>query len=261
MESFDYLKSFYEAKDEDARLLTKRGNVEFQTTVRYIEKYLKRGMRVLEIGAGTGRYSHYFARRGYAVDAVELIPHNVELFKEHTASGENVTVSQGDARDLSRYPDETFDITLSLGPMYHLYTAADKEKAMAEAIRVTKKGGLLFVAYCMNEPTIVQYCFVKNQWKPTMERGMLDADFHCLSSPAEIFELYRTEDILALTAGLPVERLHLVATDLFTHYIPLAVENMDEETYAQYLRYHFAVCERADLLGVSNHTLDVLQKR
>lgn len=58
-----------------------------------------------------------------------------------------------------------------------------------------------------------------------------------------------------------MERLHLVATDLFTHYIPLAVESMDEETYACYLQYHFAVCERADLLGVSNHTLDILQKR
>lgn len=174
MESFDYLKSFYEAKDEDVRLLTRRGNVEFQTTVRYIEKYLKKGMRVLEIGAGTGRYSHYFARCGYTVDAVELIPHNVDVFRKNTEAEENVTVSQGDARDLSRYPDETFDITLSLGPMYHLYTDADKEKALAEAIRVTKKGGLLFVAYCMNEPTIIQYCFVKKQWRSTMERGMLD---------------------------------------------------------------------------------------
>ena len=55
METFDYLKTFYEAKDEDTRLLSKRGNVEFQTTVRYVEKYLKKGMKILEIGAGTGR--------------------------------------------------------------------------------------------------------------------------------------------------------------------------------------------------------------
>lgn len=260
METFDYLKTFYEAKDEDTRLLSKRGNVEFRTTVRYVEKYLKRGMKILEIGAGTGRYSHYFARFGYTVRAVELIPHNIEVFREKTAVGEDIEIIQGNAIDLSYYADESFDITLSLGPMYHLYTEEDKKRALAEAYRVTKKGGLIFTAYCMNEPTVIQYCFVKDQLKPTMARGMLDEKFHCLSSPAEIFELYRTEDITALTAPFAAERLHLVATDLFTHYIPMVVENMDEETYALYLKYHFSVCERGDLIGISNHTLDILRK-
>ena len=260
MGTFDYLKTFYEMKDEDVRLLSRRGNVEFRTTVRYVEKYLKKGMKILEIGAGTGRYSHYFARLGYTVRAVELIPHNIEVFREKTDVGEDIEIIEGNAIDLSYYPDESFDITLSLGPMYHLYTEEDKKRALAEAYRVTKKGGLIFTAYCMNEPTVIQYCFVKNQLKPTMARGMLDEHFHCLSSPAEIFELYRTEDITALTSSLAAERLHLVATDLFTHYIPTVVENMDEETYALYLQYHFAVCERADLVGISNHTLDVLRK-
>ena len=73
METNSYIIDFYNQYDEDSRLAVKHGTVEFLTTMRYIQKYLKPGDRVLEIGAGTGRYSHQLARRGYAVDAVELV--------------------------------------------------------------------------------------------------------------------------------------------------------------------------------------------
>lgn len=62
-----------------------------------------------------------------------------------------VRLIQGNAMYLSAYADETFDITLSLGPMYHLFDEKSKRKALEEAIRVTKKNGMIFIAYCMNE--------------------------------------------------------------------------------------------------------------
>ena len=62
-------------------------------------------MRILEIGAGTGRYSHYFARKGYTVDAVELVERNIVSFKEKTLPTENVTIVQGDAVNLSMLKD------------------------------------------------------------------------------------------------------------------------------------------------------------
>ena len=77
METLNALTQFYSQYDEDGRLLSKHGRVEFLTTMRYIEKYLRPGMRVLEIGAGTGRYSHTLARQGYPVDAVELVQRNI----------------------------------------------------------------------------------------------------------------------------------------------------------------------------------------
>ena len=83
MSTFDYLNEYYNTHDEDVRLSPKRGQVEFLTTVRYIGKYLKAGMKILEIGAGTGRYSHYFARAGYVVDAVELIPVSYTHLRAH----------------------------------------------------------------------------------------------------------------------------------------------------------------------------------
>lgn len=89
--------------DEEARLLSRHGNVEFLTTVKYVEDYLKENMRIIEIGAGTGRYSHYFAQKGYEVDAVELVEHNIKVFKMKTKPCEKITIRQGNALDLSDY--------------------------------------------------------------------------------------------------------------------------------------------------------------
>ena len=161
MNTFNYLNEYYNTHDEDARLSPKRGQVEFLTTVRSIGKYLKAGMKILEIGAGTGRYSHYFARQGYEVDAVELVPHNIEIFRGNTLPDEKITVAEGNATDLSAYADHAYDITLLLGPMYHLFTEEEKKRALSEAVRVTKPGGILFVAYCMNDATVIQYGFMR----------------------------------------------------------------------------------------------------
>ncbi len=79
MKTNQYLIDFYNNFDENNRLVLKHGTVEFLTTMRYIEKYIRPGARVLEIGAGTGRYSHALARQGYAIDAVELVEHKSNL--------------------------------------------------------------------------------------------------------------------------------------------------------------------------------------
>ena len=121
----NHLVDFYNRIDEDSRLLSKHGRIEFLTTTKYIEKYLKDGMKIMEIGAATGRYSHYFAQKGFEVDAVELIEHNIEIFKSKTQPNEKISIRQGNAINLSEYPDESYDITLLLGPMYHLYTVEE----------------------------------------------------------------------------------------------------------------------------------------
>ena len=120
MERLEALKNYYETHNEDIRLESRHGMVEFLTTIHYIQKYLKQNMNILEIGAGTGKYSHYFARKGYNVDAIELITQNIEIFKKNTEACENISIQQGDAINLENIPSEKYDITLLLGPMYHL---------------------------------------------------------------------------------------------------------------------------------------------
>lgn len=261
METLKLLTEHYSHYDEDGRLRTQHGMVEFLTTMRYIGKYLKPGMRVLEIGAGTGRYSHALAQKGYQVDAVELVQYNIEIFKQNTQPGERVTIRQGNAKDLHMFDDGTYDITLLLGPMYHLFTVEDQHRALAEAIRVTKRGGVIFAAYCGNDATMVQYCFGRGMLREKRYQELVDpVTFKASSDPAELFELYRKEDIDALMSPFAVTRLHYVGTDMATNYMRDKVDAMEEELFDMYLRYHFSICERSDLVGASHHILDVFRK-
>lgn len=261
METLKALTDFYKNYDEEGRLLSRHGQVEFLTTMRYIAKYLQPGMRILEIGAATGRYSHTLARQGYRVDAVELVQHNIDIFETLTQPGENVTIRQGNAKDLRFFADDTFDMTLLLGPMYHLFTVEEQLQALSEAIRVTKKGGIIMAAYCGNDATMVQYCFGRGMLKEQRYRDLVDFDtFKAASDPAELFELYRIEDIDALMANFPVQRLHFVGTDMATNYMRPVVDEMEDDFFALFLQYHFTICERSDMVGVSHHFLDIFRK-
>lgn len=260
--TFDLLNGYYTAYDEEGRLASRHGSVEFLTTVRYIERYLRPGMKILEIGAATGRYSHYFARRGYEVDAVELIPHNIELFRENTQDGENVRIFEGNAVDLSMFADDTYDIVLLLGPMYHLFTDEDRTAALSEAVRVTKPGGVMMTAYCMNEGTVINYLFGKHKIFDESLQGLIDHEtFKLASTPEQLFVLWRQEDIRKFTDRLPAERLHFVGTDMYTKYFEDMVDGLDDAEFEQYMNYHFIICERADMVGISHHTLDILRKK
>ena len=258
-----YLEEYYNSYNEEGRLLSQHGQVEYLTTMKYIRECLSEISEptILEVGAGTGRYSVTLAKQGYQVTAVELIPHNLELLKSKLDGSEPVTAIQGNALDLSVFSNASFSLTMLLGPMYHLYTREDKVKALAEAVRVTKPGGYILVAYCMNEPTVIQYVFGLNHLHEVMELNMITPDWHCISEPKEIFELVRTEDIASLDAEFPVERIKLIATDGATNYKREFIDAMDEETFTKWMEYHFSICERQDLIGASHHTLDILKKK
>lgn len=252
---------FYENYNEEGRLTTRQGHVEFMTTMHFIERYLRPGCRILEVGAATGRYSLTLARMGFRVDAVELVQHNIDIFRSNTREGENVTIRQGNALDLGMFGDDTFDLTLILGPMYHLFEEADRKQALKEAVRVTKKGGVIFASYCMIDACILRFAFAQNEMHTLVDGNRIDlSDFTMLRNKLDYFCLDRRESIDALRQGLGVKQLHFVASDGYAKHMEESLSQMDEETYRLYLKYHLATCERSDLVGISHHTIDIFQK-
>ena len=238
-----FLEQYYNNYDEEGRLLSRHGQVEYLTTMKYISACLS-GMvepKILEVGAGTGRYSVTLAKQGYQVTAVELVAHNLEILRSKLDGTEPILALQGNALDLSTFLDASFDLTMLLGPMYHLYTKTDKLQALSEAVRVTKPGGYILVAYCMNDPTVVQYVFGMNKLREVMGLHMLTPDWHCVSEPKDLFEMVRTEEIAALDAEFPVERVKLIATDGATNYKREYIDAMDDATFEKWMEYHFAV--------------------
>lgn len=261
----NHLENYYTNYDEEGRLLSKHGQVEYRTTMKYIHEMMRDNgkKKILEVGAGTGRYSIALAIEGHEVDALEYTEHNLELMNAKIAEEglTNIRTHHGTALDLSRFADESFDITLVLGPMYHLYTKEDKCKAMGEAIRVTKKEGYIFVAYCMNEATMLQYVFGKGNLQYCLENQMLTEDFNCISEEKDLFELVRLEAINELNGQFSeIERVKIVAADGATNYMRECIDTMDDATFELWMKYHFTICERMDLIGATHHSLDILKK-
>ncbi|MGN1182086.1 MAG: class I SAM-dependent methyltransferase [Faecalibacillus sp.] len=251
------LEEYYGKFCEDKRLTRKHGQVEFRTSMKYIHDYLKAGDRILDIGAGTGRYSVALSNEGYEVDAIELVKYNLGMLK---AKKSKVRAYQGSALDLSRYDDETFDMTLLFGPMYHLFTREDRIKALSEAKRVTKTNGLILVAYVMNDYSVLVHGFRDGYIKESIIKGKIDKDFHTQTSVEDLYSYVRIEDINSFNEEVKLERIKIIAADGPADYMRPILNKMDDETFELFMQYHLSTCERADLIGASSHTLDILKK-
>ncbi len=253
------LEKYYNKFNEDKRLLSRHGQVEFITSMKYIHECLQ-GMEnpaILDIGAGTGRYSVALAQEGYDVTAVELVKYNLGILKKKQST---VKAYQGNALNLKRFSDESFDVTLLFGPMYHLYTFEDKVKALNEAKRVTKKGGRILVAYCMNEYCVLTYAFKENHIKECLKEHRLTEDFHSIAEEKHLYDYVRLEDINLLNEATGLERVKIISPDGASDYMRPVLNAMDEETFDIYLQYHLSICERQDLIGAGAHTLDILKR-
>lgn len=129
--------------DEAARLVTRStaGKIELLRTREIVEGRLPTPARVVDIGGGTGVHATWLAEAGHTVQLLEPVPEQVK----QAASVGTFEATVGDARDLP-WPDDSFDAALLCGPLYHLAAGADRLRALTEAARVTRSGGVVFAA-------------------------------------------------------------------------------------------------------------------
>ncbi len=251
------IEKHYNKHPEDLRLLRRHGIVEFETTMYHLHRFLRPGMHLLDIGAGTGRYTSALMAEGYNVKAVELVRRNIDVFLKREPTAD---VVQSDARHMPFLPDASADITLLLGPLYHLIGDEEKLKALTEARRVTKPGGLIFVAYLMNEYSILSYCFDEDRIDGLMERGAVDEDFHIQASQDELYDYVRLEDIDRLDRMAGLDRVTIFSPDGPSDYMRTRLNQMSDETFARFLDYQKRVSERPDLMGAGSHVVDICKR-
>mgnify|MGYP000758445631 FL=1 len=236
--------------------------------MKYIHDYLdvrmqelkvtnREDIKILDIGAGTGRYSVSLCEEGYDVTAVELVKHNLGILKQKNS---NVHAMQGNALHLKKLEDNTYDLTLLFGPMYHLMTKEEKIQALSEAKRVTKPGGIILVAYVMNEYAVVVYGIQENHLEESVKNGTLDASYHTVPAADSLYAFERIEDIDGYNEAVGLKREKILSPDGPANYIRPFVNQLSEESYELFVAYQLKVCERLDLIGAGAHTVDILRK-
>ena len=249
----------YNNYQEDERFNRKSQSFEFKTTMLYIQKYLKKGSKILEIGAGTGRYSIALAKMGYDVTAVELVESNLKVLSENAKGIENLKSYQGDVLEL-QFEDNTFDMVLCLGPMYHLYNQKDKTRAISESLRVCKPRGICMFAYLTHSSIIWAYGVRKGSLKNLAYA--LNKDGSIKDVPEEIFSSYFIEDFSKQFDKTNTTFLKNVATDGLAPMMRDYIDDgkMSDEDFELLFKLHLATCERLDHQGYSCHMLYICQK-
>lgn len=256
----DLLVNYYDKYDEDGRLIKKHRQIEFFTTCAYIDKYLKEGMNICEIGAGTGRYSLHYAKKGFKVTSVELVNSNIEVFKQNLKENYDINIHQGNALDLNMLDDNQFDITLVLGPLYHAYTKEDQFKMIEEAKRITKANGLIYIAFIPHDSVILSWGLYEENFETSLKDGELNENFEFTNVPENIFSFVTIDEIKELTKIAKLNKLHIVNTDGLSEILEKQINNMNDYTFKKYVEYQLHISEKEELLGYGNHILYIGRK-
>lgn len=258
---------FYNKYDEDIRLSTNKARkTEFNVTTSVLNEYIKKDDKIIEIGAGTGIYSFYYASKGNEVLATDITPKHVEIMKEKLNSFHNINFKAevANATDLSQYESESFDIVLCLGPMYHLTNEKDRERCINESLRILKKGGLLAVAYInkhfiLNSVMLNDKKFMTNEFvDKILKTGVIkEGEKECFWTDA----FFTTPDeIEILVSKMKAEVIDHVAADGMSPFLKSYIDNMTEEEYDTWMYYNLLSCREKSILGMSNHGLVICRK-
>lgn len=259
---------YYNNYNEEIR--TKRSRVhtiEFITNVELVSRFMQPQSNILDVGAGTGVYSFYFAKQGHSVEALDIVPKHVEEMNAKKAQLENkidINIDLGNALNLTQYKDSIFDMVICFGPIYHLRNIEDRMKCIAECKRVLKPGGYLALAY-LNKNFIVPRSFMsdKNPLEESHINDLLDTgnilgkdegDFLSIShfdKPIDVVELVENQGMeVALHGG----------AEGIAPFISEKINNLSEIEYKLWLDYHLRTCTEDSIIGISNHGLLIAKK-
>lgn len=254
------ISDFYNKYEEDSRLTRSRhGQLEYAVTMDYIHRFAEMGSKILEVGAGTGRYSIALAKEGYDVTSVELVDSNLEILRKGCRGMKNICPLQGDATDLSRFDANTFDVTLVLGPLYHLYAPADVQKAIDEAIRVTRKGGYVFFAF-ISVYAIMYANYLCGNWKLGEEENFTE-DYQVRHFEEQVFTGYDVVEFEKLFDGKNTKWITTTGTDWLLEPIEKRADfNIPDADFGSFVKWYLAISEKRSLLGNTNHLLYICQK-
>ncbi|AKB82064.1 hypothetical protein MSBR3_1486 [Methanosarcina barkeri 3] len=254
---------YYSSYDEEARLC--KSNVhktEYLTTIHYFDKIISPGSKILDLSAGTGKYSFYLANKGHIVTAGDVVPRFIDIIEEKNKnSAVKVNTYLGDARNLVHFNSNIFDVVLCMGPLYHLKEKADRKETIKECLRVLKKGGICAFAYINR---FASYVLELNRKDRSAEWKTLDDIINNGCSPDEkmrSFYFSYPQEIESLMSEHNIEKVFHIGVDGIGYQVAAKICDMKKEEYDLWWAHHLTTCENESLLGYSLHGLFIGRKK
>ena len=246
--------------------LQKMHPYEKNITIHMMDRYIRSGDTILDIGGGPGHYAIHYARQGHEVTLLDLSDGNVRFAKKKARQyGVRLTAMQGNAMDLSRFPDDSFDTVFLMGPLYHIMDEENRIRALQEAKRVLKPGGYLFSSFILMFGGVI---YGLRELQETIlrpeEQGLFDVAANDGSLAFEAFTYsYMTtvQDAEKLLSSIPGLRTETVfgQESILAPYKNVLNQSPKRVRMAWY-EYALRFCEKKDYLTHTEHLMIVSRK-
>lgn len=262
------IAAFYNTDPEREHFRLERHQLEYDLTWRYLNQYLPPQGSILEVGAGTGRYTLELAKRGYTVTAVDMSAALLEECRKSIADAgleRQVRFILADARDLSEVAEKGFDAALLMGPLYHLIVETDRKLALKEAFDRLKEGGIQFSAFISRFGIMGD--LVKNvpNWiEDQIEvHSLLELGYNPQEHPASSFRGYfaKVSEIAPLHEMIGFETLTVAGVEPGISADDESYNKLEGKQRQLWLDLLYEISTERSIIGASRHLLYIGRKR
>lgn len=251
----DTITAYYNASDEYHRLKKDRhSQIEYLITMKYLQEVIPESSRILDCCAGPGVYAFELAKQ-HLVVAGDLSEKHVKQMQELQKAGPQLEgIHQLDVRDMGIFEEESFDVVLCMGALYHLFSYKDRTNAMRECARICKKGGILVFAY-LNKWGNFYNGMINNLKSMDLLFREFDSGNH-----EDIFYRTTADEVNKMCQALGLTCLHNIGVDHLAFLSSERIDAMSDEEYARLLDYQMNATQEANITGVSLHGLWIGRK-
>ncbi len=253
--------------------LTRRpyNTLEFAITMHFLSKHLPAGSTILDAGGGPGRYAIHLCRSGHSVTLLDLTPALLDLARDKVSQEPKEVRSrlaefvQGDLRDLSRFADASFDATICLGgAISHLPQPEDHLRAMSELARVTRPGGLVFVA-AIGYLAVLRTTLLEAPYE-LVDDGIMDRFFatgNALACGGMDWHFFRAQELADLAESCGLAILEMAGCQGLSAGLPEATNSVagDQQQWNRWMDILLSTASEPAVADMSEHILYIGRKK
>lgn len=254
------VEQFYDNDPHEEWQRLERHRTEFAVTMRALAEFLPPPpAAILDMGGGPGRYSITLAQRGYTVTLADLSQQNLALARQKAAEAQVqlADVVHANVLDLAAFAPQAYDAALVLGPLYHLLTEDDRQRAVQEVLRLIKPGGILFAAFITRFAPFRDAGKNDASWlinNRDYAEQLLATGVHTLLGFTHAYFAHPAE-IQPLMEGCGLDTMQMVGCEGVVSQVEEQINQLTGDAWEAWVDLNYRLGKDAALHGAADHVL------